>query len=123
MPAVKPTLRIGSRADVVKDWQRIIGVEPDGVFGSGTQAATKAWQAVRGLKDDGVVGPATWAAAETRGKGLTGLTLKVKTSAVKTASMIPNIGAMPTWAKWYLGLMTLSGIGYGIAYTVRKRPR
>jgi len=44
-------------------WQTIIGVTPDGSFGSNTEAATKKWQSAHGLLPDGVVGPKTWAAA------------------------------------------------------------
>jgi len=59
----RPTIRQGSRGDAVKEWQKIIGVNDDGIFGSGTFAATKAWQKERGLTPDGVVGPASWGAA------------------------------------------------------------
>jgi putative peptidoglycan binding protein len=55
-----PTIRKGSRGEAVAKWQRIIGVAPDGNFGSGTETATKTWQAAHGLTADGVVGPATW---------------------------------------------------------------
>jgi len=57
------TLRQGSKGEIVKEWQRIIGVDDDGIFGSNTLAATKAWQASKKLVADGVVGPATWSAA------------------------------------------------------------
>jgi peptidoglycan hydrolase-like protein with peptidoglycan-binding domain len=36
--------------------------EPDGVFGSFTQALVKQFQKDQGLAADGVVGPVTWAA-------------------------------------------------------------
>jgi peptidoglycan hydrolase-like protein with peptidoglycan-binding domain len=121
MPTAKATIKIGSRGEVVKEWQRIIGVEPDGIFGSGTQAKTKTWQAARKLTADGIVGPATWAVAPA--VATTGPALAVKAAIASTASIIPNVGAMPTWAKWYLGLMALTGVGYGIQYTVKKRPR
>eukprot|EP00005_Dracoamoeba_jomungandri_P005019 CAMPEP_0174258318 /NCGR_PEP_ID=MMETSP0439-20130205/7323_1 /TAXON_ID=0 /ORGANISM="Stereomyxa ramosa, Strain Chinc5" /LENGTH=410 /DNA_ID=CAMNT_0015341773 /DNA_START=136 /DNA_END=1368 /DNA_ORIENTATION=- len=32
----------------------------DGIFGSGTEAATKAFQSAKGLAADGIVGPVTW---------------------------------------------------------------
>lgn len=59
----RPTLRKGSRGEAVKAWQRAIGVDPDGNFGRGTEAATKAWQTAHGLTPDGVVGHDTWATA------------------------------------------------------------
>lgn len=58
----KPVLREGSRGEAVKEWQRIIKITADGIFGSQTKAATIAFQKQRGLTPDGVVGPATWAA-------------------------------------------------------------
>lgn len=55
-----------SGADV-KAWQEQLrrdrfNVAADGVFGSGTKAATVSWQQQRGLSADGKVGPATRAA-------------------------------------------------------------
>jgi peptidoglycan hydrolase-like protein with peptidoglycan-binding domain len=56
--------KTGGLEKFVKVWQRIIGVKDDGVFGSGTESATKQWQAAHGVKPaDGIVGPKTWARA------------------------------------------------------------
>jgi putative chitinase len=54
-------LRIGSRGDNVRLLQNKLGIEADGIFGRGTQAAVKRWQARNGLIADGIVGPKTWA--------------------------------------------------------------
>lgn len=62
------TIRRGDRGDDVRRWQAVIGVTADGIFGPGTEAATKAWQSRLGLTADGVVGPASWAASETVAK-------------------------------------------------------
>lgn len=59
----QPTIRQGSTGTAVKQWQAIVGVAADGVFGSQTAAATKTWQAAHGLTADGIVGPKTWAVA------------------------------------------------------------
>jgi peptidoglycan hydrolase-like protein with peptidoglycan-binding domain len=76
----KPTLRVGSKGEAVKQWQTILGLAPDGIFGQGTYAATKVWQGKHAIKADGVVGMATWTAAaagtstpDTSGGILTGL--------------------------------------------------
>ncbi len=61
--ASKPLIMQGSTGEAVKTWQRIVGVNPDGIFGSGTVAATKKWQTAHGIYADGKVGPNTWAAA------------------------------------------------------------
>ena len=53
-------LRVGSTGDDVKKVQKKLGVQADGIFGSGTEKAVKTWQAEHGLKADGIVGPATW---------------------------------------------------------------
>lgn len=58
----KRVLRQGLRGDDVAEWQRVIGVSADGVFGPATDRATRAWQSARGLTADGVVGPAAWGA-------------------------------------------------------------
>lgn len=57
------TLRRGDVGQDVAEWQRVVGVDPDGAFGALTEAATKRWQVVRGLASDGVVGPITRKAA------------------------------------------------------------
>ncbi|MFR5450885.1 MAG: peptidoglycan-binding domain-containing protein [Roseburia hominis] len=40
----------------------IIGAAADGIFGSGTESATKIWQSNHGLAADGVVGKMNWKA-------------------------------------------------------------
>ena len=54
------TIRKGSKGNVVKVWQIIIGATADGKFGSGTEASTKTWQRSHGLTADGIVGKNTW---------------------------------------------------------------
>ena len=68
VPAVKrypvsaqmPIIMHGSTGKIVKVWQIIVGVEPDGEFGRETLAATLAFQRAQGLEDDGEVGKNTW---------------------------------------------------------------
>ena len=52
-------LKIGSKGELVKDVQEIVGVKADGHFGPGTEAAVKKWQAANGLVADGIVGRGT----------------------------------------------------------------
>lgn len=66
----RPTLKQGSRGNVVKLWQAYIRltntlidgkkIRIDGVFGPGTVAYTKAWQRRKRLTPDGVVGARSW---------------------------------------------------------------
>jgi hypothetical protein len=56
-------IRKGSSGPDVALWQSIIGVTADGIFGSGTDAATRTWQTQNGLTADGIVGPNTWSKA------------------------------------------------------------
>lgn len=60
---VHQLLRRGSRGPEVAIWQRIIGVEADGIFGAETEAITRRWQKEHKLMADGIVGPLTWSAA------------------------------------------------------------
>ncbi|MDB6179018.1 N-acetylmuramidase domain-containing protein [Paracoccus sp. Z330] len=56
-------LRLGRASDkaAVKELQRALGIEDDGVFGRDTDAAVRAFQERYGLTVDGVVGDRTWA--------------------------------------------------------------
>jgi hypothetical protein len=54
------TLRRGARGDEVKTLQAKLGIEADGVFGPGTEAAVRQFQRDKALVPDGIVGPATW---------------------------------------------------------------
>lgn len=54
------TIRRGSSGKIVKVWQVIVGVTPDGIFGSATESATKAFQKEFNLAADGIVGNKTW---------------------------------------------------------------
>lgn len=55
-----PTIKKGSTGKAVKIWQIIVGVEPDGDFGTKTRAATIEFQRKHKLAQDGVVGKNTW---------------------------------------------------------------
>ena len=57
------TIRLGSKGADVATWQQFLGIKADGIFGSGTDAATRKFQSSHGLKPDGVVGPQTWGVA------------------------------------------------------------
>lgn len=56
------TLHRGMLGDDVAEWQKALGLFPDGRFGDNTEAKTKAFQAAHGLDADGEVGPLTRAA-------------------------------------------------------------
>lgn len=66
----KPTLQRGDRGESVAHLQNELGkiilprIQPDGIFGKGTEAAVVWFQHCVDLDADGVVGPATWAAIE-----------------------------------------------------------
>lgn len=60
--AATATLKKGSKGELVKKMQAVLGLSADGDFGPGTEAALKKWQASKGLTADGVAGPKTLAA-------------------------------------------------------------
>jgi putative chitinase len=53
-------LKVGSSGNEVKQLQEKLGLNADGKFGPGTEAAVKKWQQSAGLTADGIVGDATW---------------------------------------------------------------
>lgn len=63
-----PTLRRGSKGELVKSLQEYLndemcaGLTVDGIFGARTEGMVQAFQEEHGLKTDGIVGPKTWAA-------------------------------------------------------------
>lgn len=61
-------LKLGSVSKQVAAWQTFLGLPADGIFGEGTEAATKDFQIVKGLKPvDGIVGTETYRAAAAAG--------------------------------------------------------
>jgi len=72
-PQSSPTLRRGSKGDMVKKLQTALIDQgfscgkwgADGDFGSATENAVKAYQEAHGLTPDGIVGEATWNALQT----------------------------------------------------------
>lgn len=50
----------GLRGEPVRRLQEKLGVEADGIFGSGTEAALKKYQQDNGLAVDGIAGPDTF---------------------------------------------------------------
>ena len=73
----------GSRGDVVKQIQKVLGQTADGIFGKGTEAAVKAWQTKNGLAADGLVGPNT----------LAKMGIKVEAKAAATPNNAPSVDA------------------------------
>lgn len=59
-PADRPILHRGSKGEYVRTVQRLLALNVDGTFGSGTEAAVKGFQRGVDLDSDGVVGPLTW---------------------------------------------------------------
>jgi hypothetical protein len=57
------TIRRGHMGQEVLVWQGILGIGESGHFDEETESATMAWQRMRGLEPDGVVGPRTWGVA------------------------------------------------------------
>ncbi len=53
-------IKKGSKGKAVMIWQIIVGTNPDGIFGSGTEAATRTFQRQHGLSMDGIVGKQSW---------------------------------------------------------------
>ncbi len=76
-PPARRMLRRGSRGADVTDLQSRLNaagaadpaLNPDGVFGRLTQAATREYQSTHDLAPDGVVGPLTWASLDPGGGG------------------------------------------------------
>ena len=60
----RSTLRRGARGELVKQLQRKLRVDPDGIFGPATEAALRQFQRDNALVPDGIVGPRTWATLE-----------------------------------------------------------
>ena len=52
-------IRRGSKGDTVKKLQEALGLDADGDFGRGTEAALKAWQVEHDCTPDGIAGPQT----------------------------------------------------------------
>ena len=55
-------LKVGSRGEEVKNVQKALGQDADGIFGKMTQLAVFDWQSRNNLTSDGIVGPKTYAA-------------------------------------------------------------
>lgn len=49
-------LKNGSTGEDVKQLQRFLKINDDGIFGSGTEIKVRAWQLLHGLSPDGIVG-------------------------------------------------------------------
>jgi len=61
-PAGTTVLKKGSKGDLVKKMQEVLGLDADGDFGPGTEKAVRHWQEEHGLTADGIVGPKSLAA-------------------------------------------------------------
>ncbi len=71
IPAIEPmappgaqvgrdTLRRGMNGDLVKQLQRKLRIDDDGIFGADTEVAVREFQRSHSLVPDGIVGPKTW---------------------------------------------------------------
>ncbi|XEV13602.1 peptidoglycan-binding protein [Vibrio alginolyticus] len=59
-PLDRATVRNGSRGTDVRELQLNLGLNPDGIFGNGTESRVKAFQEKLELSPDGIVGKQTW---------------------------------------------------------------
>ena len=58
------TLQKGSKGDEVRQLQKLLGINADGIFGPITEECVKQFQRTHNLEVDGIVGPKTWAALD-----------------------------------------------------------
>lgn len=130
MPSTtRPTLRLGSTGERVKEWQRIISVSDDGKFGRQTASATKDWQRKHGLTPDGIVGKASWTKADEVSAPKTGpkkvvaavketVKEKVVEPAKATATLVK--AGMPLWQKIVSGFILLAIGGMAVKSIAKK---
>lgn len=90
-----PTIRKGDKNKFVKMWQLFLGIDDDGIFGSGTKASTIAYQSTVGLAPDGVVGSTTWQ------KAFNGEAQKITTSSTYTSNTPGKKNIQPKNFKQY----------------------
>jgi peptidoglycan hydrolase-like protein with peptidoglycan-binding domain len=57
-----PTIHPGDQGAAVKTLQRLLGLKPDGIYGSGTEDKVRSFQKSHHLNVDGIVGAGTWSA-------------------------------------------------------------
>ncbi len=108
-------LKQGSTGAAVVNWQKKIGVKPDGVFGPATKSATIIWQKAHGLNPDGMVGPDTIAASmvvantpiNNTGQAINsaGKALDAATNAVTAApkAITKAVNKLPLWLQITMG--------------------
>lgn len=70
------TIKRGSRGESVKVLQQALHLLVDGIFGALTEEAVKEFQRLHGMEADGIVGPATWKALGVKDLGFTGIVTK-----------------------------------------------
>lgn len=116
----RPVLRKGMTGAWVSFWQKSIEAPVTSSFDTNTFNLTKAWQVKNGLVGDGVVGAATWTAlnAQRPFAAATQTAQSIAQAAqVQTASMLGGVSTMPTWMKWFMAVLGIGALGYGIKYT------
>ena len=96
-------LRIGSKSELVKAWQKFVGISVDGEFGEKTATATKFFQAENGIRADGIVGNFTLAAAQKKGFVLPVSTATVKPLGAMEYTDLQIIERVETHAKGFTG--------------------
>jgi murein L,D-transpeptidase YcbB/YkuD len=81
-------IRKGHTGEEVKQIQRELGIEDDGIFGPVTESAVMRFQLEEHLDIDGIVGPKTWAA-------LFGLTTDIQESLDSQHGIVINHHILP----------------------------
>jgi peptidoglycan hydrolase-like protein with peptidoglycan-binding domain len=98
----RPTLRRGSRGQLVEVLQAALGVETVGNFGPVTEAKVREFQRAHGLVGDGIVGPKTWSAIDVlKAKGVAAIQTSTDAGAAQSATTtmaaaINGTKALPT---------------------------
>lgn len=116
-PAKRPVLKKGMTGAWVAFWQKNAEMPVTSQFDTNTFNSTKTWQSNNGLIADGVVGAASWTKLDQK-KPIASATGTATQAAVAAAGMLPtNVTGMPTWAKWFLAVLGLGALSYGVKYS------